>query len=304
MTTGQPLEARGLLTLGASSIAHLGDPEPGVDNQGVELPGTQVFGAVKARIGDYASFGFMYENGFDQGAKKLNSSQPDVDNGNVQGYGFSLDFSIPIDEKWRVGVGVDAMLWSCPYVSYQTTTDGNITVRDEGTDTVDQFSASLTPSFKVDTDVTLFGGITVRQHPTIEQKVMGTLLDDVEVDSGPANYIISAGIEGAVAGGAVLLSAFGYYDVSRDPAKYGPGMGVMVSLPFGRRKAQPQPPPGYPPGYQPYPGQYPGQPYPPQPYPQPYPPQPYPPQPYPPPQPPATPAPAPAPEPPPAPPGG
>ena len=299
MTSGQPLDGRGQLSVGASSVAHLGDPEAGTDNQGIELPGTQLFGALKGRIGQHVSFGMLYENGLDKGAKKLNSSQPDVDNGNVQGWGMTLDISIPVDERWRIGVGVDAMLWSCPYVSYETTTTGSITLREEGSDTVETFAASITPSFKLDKDVTLFGGLTIRNQPTIQQKGQGVLLlDDVEVESGPANYIVAAGIEGSLADGAILLSALAYYDVSRDPAKYGPGMGVMLSLPFGRRSSAPpqQPPPGAiyaPPVYGP------PQPYPPQPYPPPPPPPPPAPQPYPPAPAPAPIEPAPAPAPPP-----
>src|SRR5688572_18741869 len=64
MTSGQPIEGRGQLSLGASSVAHLGDPEIGDDkNAGVEIPGTQLFGALKGRIGEIFSFGVLYENG-------------------------------------------------------------------------------------------------------------------------------------------------------------------------------------------------------------------------------------------------
>src|SRR5687768_16631106 len=123
MTTGQPLEGRGQLSVGASSVAHLGDPKPaGTENQGIEIPGTQFFGAFKGGIGDIFSFGIIYENGLDKGAKKLNASQPDVNHGNVEGYGITMDFAIPIDEKWRIGVGVDATIWSCPYTEFETTT--------------------------------------------------------------------------------------------------------------------------------------------------------------------------------------
>lgn len=248
MTSGQPLEGRGQLSLGASSVAHLGDPEVGDDpNAGVEIPGTQLFGALRGRIGKHASLGVLYENGLDQGAKKLRETQPDVDGGNVQGYGLTLDVAIPIDAQWTVGVGVDGMVWRVPYTSYETYADGTYTVMDEGRDGVETFAASITPSYKLDPELTLFGGLTIRQHPTIEAKGMdvGTVFDDIEVEAGPANYIVSAGVEGALADGAVLVSAVAYYDLTREPAKYGPGMGVMVSLPFGRRPKQAPPPPGY-----------------------------------------------------------
>jgi hypothetical protein len=266
MTTGQPLSGRALFSAGASSIAHLGDPQKGdTPNQGIEIPGTQFFGSLKGGIGDIFSFGLLYENGLDKGAKKINSSQPDVDNGNVQGWGMSLDFVIPIDERFKIGVGVDAMLWSCPYQEFSTTAGGQITIEQSGTDTVSALAGSITPSYKIDKDVVLFGGLTVRNHPTIDQKGMGTTLDSVEVDSGPGNYIVSAGVEGSVANGSLLLSAMAYYDISRDPAKYGPGMAAMISVPLGKKHPpQPQqPPPGYiyaPPGYpnQPPPPGYPG----------------------------------------------
>lgn len=282
MTSGAPIEGKGQLSIGASSVAHLGDPEQGdVSNQGIELPGTQLFGNLKGRFGEHFSFGILYETGLDKGAKKLNSSQPDVDEGNTHGYGISMDVAIPIDEKWNIGVGVDAMLWSCPYVEYDTVVGtGGFTYHDRGRDTVEQLAASITPSYKIDDDILVFGGLTVKNHPTIDQKGTGTTIDDVQVDAGPGNYIISGGIEASLAKGAIKLSAMAYYDVSRDPAKYGPGMALMLSLPFGKRHDPNQPPPAgviYSP--QPY-----GQPpYGPQPYPpQPYPPQPYPPQPYPP----------------------
>ena len=281
MTTGAPIEGRGELSIGASSVAHLGDPKEGdVDNQGIEIPGTQLFGGLKGRFGEHFTFGALYEVGLDKGAKKINASQPDVDEGNAHGYGISMDIAIPIDEKWNIGVGLDAMLWSCPYVAYKTVVGtGGFTISERSRDTVSQLAASITPSYKIDSDILIFGGLTVKNHPTIDQKVTGTTFDDVDVDSGPGNYIISAGIEASLAKDKIKLSAMGYYDVSRDPAKYGPGMAVMMSLPFGP-KAQPQqqPPPGVIYAPQPY---YP-QPYPPQPYPpQPYPPQPQPPQPQP-----------------------
>src|SRR5687767_1930507 len=98
------------------------------------------------------------------------------------------------------------MLWSCPWREFETTTTGvPVTTDREGTDTVGTFAASITPSYKVDKQVTVFGGLTVRQHPTLDQKGMGTNIDDPEVESGPGNYIVSAGVEGALADGKLLL---------------------------------------------------------------------------------------------------
>ena len=70
MTTGQPLAGKGQLGLGASSVAHFGKPGVGDPNAGIEIPGTQLHGDLRARLGEMVSFGILYENGLDQGAKR------------------------------------------------------------------------------------------------------------------------------------------------------------------------------------------------------------------------------------------
>ena len=302
MTTGQPIDGQAQLAVGASSVAHLGKPGVGDPNAGVEIPGTQLHGDLRARIGESVSFGILYENGLDQGAKPLKSTQPPVEGGNVAGYGLAMDVSIPTsDPRFRVGLGVDAIVWSVPYVEYFTCAAGEdcfpYSVQESGRDLVETFAASLTPSFKATPEVTVFGGVTARQHPTIQQKgmEMDPLFSEPEVESGPINFIVSGGASFSLGNGAVYASAIAYWDVSSDPAKYKPGLALMLAVPFGKSYAarQSQPPPQYPPPGYPPPGYY-------APPPQQYPPPGYPPQGYPPPQPYAPPAPA-APPPPPAP---
>jgi hypothetical protein len=292
MTSGQPLSAAGQLDVGASSVASLGKPEAGDSNAGIEVPSTQLHGGLKLRVGETAAVGVIYENGLAQNAEKLNSSQPDVKGGGVQGYGLSLDISIPTgNPNFRVGLGVDAIMWSVPYVEYFSCAAGEscfpFSIQTEGRDNVGQLALSLTPSFKVSEDLSLFGGLTVRQHPTIDQKGMEQepLFSEPEVESGPANVLISSGAELSLANGGLLASGVIYWNASQNPAKYKGGFGLMLSVPLGKRgpPVKSQPPVIMVP--QPYPGQYPPQPYPPGPAPYP-PPTPYPaPAPYPPPAP-------------------
>ncbi|MBS1118070.1 MAG: hypothetical protein H6Q90_298 [Deltaproteobacteria bacterium] len=294
MTNGQPLTGKGQVSLGASSVANLIEPGVGDPDAGIEIPGTQLHGDLRGRISDLLSFGILYENGLEQGAVPLKRTQPPVNGGSVQGYGVAIDVSIPTgNPKLHVGLGVDAMVWSVPYVQYFTCAAGDTCfpymIEDRGHDLVDSFAASITPSYRVADDVTLFGGVTVRQHPTIQQKGMelDPLFQEPEVESGPPNFIVSGGAEISFADGGILASAMAYYDVSQTPAKYGPGLALMVTLPFGKVKPTPPvtvlvpvapqgyPPPGYPqPGYpaQPvYPAQPPYPAPPPGPVPLPYP---------------------------------
>ncbi len=275
MTTGQQLTAPGQLDVGASSVTSLGKPEIGTDaNAGIEVPSTQLHGALKLRTGEIAAIGFVYENGLAQGAEKLRDTQPDVKGGGVQGYGFTLDLAIPTgNPNFTVGAGIDAMLWSVPYVEYFTCAATEscfpFQIQTKGRDNVGQLAISITPSLKVSEDLTLFGGITMRQHPTIDAKgqEQDPLFSEPEVESGPANFMISAGGEVALADGALLASGMLYWNASQAPAKYKGGLGMMVSMPLGKR-GPPKPPPAVFMVPQPLPGQYP----PPQPYPAPYPP--------------------------------
>jgi hypothetical protein len=265
MSGGHPLSGYGQLTLGASSLAHFGGPGVGDPDAGVEIPGTQLFGSLRGQLNDTFSIGLVYENGLDQGAKPLKTTQPPVEGGNVQGYGITADVSIRTSNpKLRVGLGIDAMLWSVPYVEYFTCAAGEAcfpySIVASEKDTVEAFAASVTPSYRTSDDVTVFGGVTVRQHPTIQQKgvEMDPLLDGPDVESGPANFIFSGGVEVALADHALLATAIAYWDVTRDPAKYGPGAALLLSVPFGKRghapPPQPMPPP--PPGYGPPPAGY------------------------------------------------
>lgn len=281
MTSGQPLDGRGQLGIGASSVANLGKPRVGDPNAGIEIPGTQLHGDLRARIGESFSLGILYEHGMDQGATKLKSTQPDVDGGPVSGYGISMDMSIRTgDPRFRIGIGVDTIVWSVPYVEYLTCAAGEecfpYMIEGEGRDTVTTFAASITPSYRASDDIVLFAGATVRQHPTLPQK--GTVtdpgFDEVEVQSGPANFLVSGGAELSLADGGLLASAVAYWDVSRDPAKYKPGIGVQLSIPLGkhrsRTQAQPMPHPQPMPYPTPMPPPQPMPPPPPMPQPAPY----------------------------------
>jgi hypothetical protein len=267
--SGAPLDGRAELSAGASSVANLGDPGVGDPNAGIEIPGTQLHGDFRLAMGGL-SVGMIYENGLERTAHALKSTQPPVDGGNVEGYGFMIDYAIHTgNPRFWIGLGVEAILWDAPYVEYYTCAAEEecfpYALQTKGNDTVGTLAGSITPTYRID-DFTLFGGVTAREHPTIQQKGMDRdpLFDGPEVESGPVNFVISGGAEYTFPNAPLKLSAVAYWDVTRTPAKYGPGLALLVTLPIGKNAPRVRapmpvyPPPGYvpaypPPGYPPYP---------------------------------------------------
>lgn len=268
MHSGHPLDGVAELSFGASSVAHTTDLGEGDPEAGVEVPGTQLHGDARFRLSEVFALGFVYENGLDETAKRPKEEQPPVDEGNVEGYGITADISIrTMDPRLQIGLGFDMMVWSVPYVEYLTCapTDpcfpAEFDIMTRGTDRTETFGISLTPSYRTGT-LTFFGGLTARQHPTIQQK--GTETDPLlegegDVESGPFNLVISAGLEAALMGGALETSLVLYQDVTQDPVRYGPGIGILVNVPLGRRTpapvstGEPYPAPAAPPPPEPAP---------------------------------------------------
>jgi hypothetical protein len=252
MNSGHPLAGKAQLTVGASSLAHLGTPGAGDPDAGVEIPGTQLFASLRAKFRDDSSIGLLYENGLDEGAEPLDRTQPPVEGRNVQGYGLASDYSVGLlDPRFRIGLGTDVMFWAVPYVEYLTCAADQecfpYSIQNEGTEIVMTFTGSVAPSFRLSDEVTLFAGLTLRQHPTLKQKGMAQASLDGPRITSPFNFLLSGGMELAIGGGRVLATAIAYWDVSREPARYGPGVAVLLSIPFGKRDPAPAAPAGPPP---------------------------------------------------------
>jgi hypothetical protein len=244
--SGQPVDGVVELSAGVSSAAHFRNPTVGNDEAAVEIPGTQIRGDGRLKVGDYLALGFLFESGLDATAHKPRRSQADVDNGNVNGFGVTSEVSIPTsDPRLRVGVALEMIVWSVPWVEWRTCADpicgdDPFTYEDKGTDLTSTWAFGVIPSWKAGA-LTLFGGATLRQHPTIIQKGTETdpfFDDEGDVQAGPFNLIVSAGLDAELAGGAVRGSVIVYQDLTADPVQYGPGVGAFLTVPLGRKPAQ------------------------------------------------------------------
>lgn len=247
LRSGAPMETPAELAVGASSLAHtrLGSSD---DSAAVEVPGTQVEGAMRLRIGR-ASLGLIYAEGLDSGARPIHDNQPPVEAGNTRGYGLTVSGAIPTgDPRWHVGLNVELMTWSVPYIEYVTCVE-NCGIepwmyREEGRASVSQAAIGILPTYNAGT-WNVWGGVTLRNHPTIEQKGIEVGIDfEDEVEEGEFNTVLSAGADFEL-GGGFRAGVTVYQVVHGKPASYGPGIAAMFTIPLGQRDAPraPAPPP-------------------------------------------------------------
>lgn len=258
--TGQPMgPARAAISLASVSTLGLGKPEE-VDgaNAGVEIPRWHASAAARIRVTRDFDLGLLYDHGFELGARKLDSTQPDSDNGDVSGAGFGAHYSIPTSiEGFRIGIASNLLIYSVPYIEYRTCIDGcagnPFLDISRHRDNIAVLSQSVIPSWKIDDRWTIYASITARNHPTVDKKSIESVVapNDEPIEAGPFNIIVNAGADIDL-GHGIRAAAHVYQPVYAEPVKYGPTIGLSLTLPLFREPARPQPAPSYSP-YAPYP---------------------------------------------------
>jgi hypothetical protein len=253
--SGQPMTSEREVTLGAPTVGSFRRPkeEPGA-NAGVEIPRWHFDGAVRYSRGD-TDIGFRIDYGLNKGSTQVRSDQPNVDNGDVFGGGLQMHWSTELNPKLRLGFGLEVMLYSIPWVEYRTEVNGLYSIVNEERDTIAVVGAGVIPSFQAAPNLVLFGGVTVRNHPTIERATTetGVFVGEDEVEFGPANLIGHLGAEFTL-GNGMRVMAFVYQPAPAAPARYGPTLGINLTIPIGRSVTAPPPPPSTSPTPTPPPG--------------------------------------------------
>lgn len=259
--SGQPIHGgRGSLYLHHSAVTHMRNPHEARDsNSGVYIPRYQIGGGGRIRFGQNWDLGFIFEHGLRSGSIAVAPDVPPRPNQDVFGLGMSVGYSIPATPRFRVGLVLDTLLYAVPKVEYyasecnKDTNWENCTPVNRETNVVPVFSLSVIPSVLVSRFLVLFGGITVRNHPTIEKE--GWALDgtDKDVEMGPPNVTLGVGAEFRLHRRLFFMLQM-YYPVTRNPVVYYPvvGAGFSVSLgqeyeavvPHGPPAGYPQPPVG------------------------------------------------------------
>jgi hypothetical protein len=238
LTSGQPLVTSAELSGGLSNVTDMMAPRVGNASQAVEVPGTEMRDELRIRLGRRGTLALIYEDGFGATSQKPDPTQAPIGDGDVRGYGVSLSYAIPTSTPGlSVGLTFEHMLWSLPYVEYQTCTGADCS----GTDTIIAhgranpmtFGLGIAPSYRMGA-ITLFGGLFGRNHPTALRKEMNVRFDDDDsVTSGPFNLLLHAGIEFELADRLSALILL-HQDVIADPLRYGPGIGIALTGRIGK----------------------------------------------------------------------
>jgi len=237
LASGQPLETTGEFSAGLSNVTDFIKPGVGDASQAVEVPGTEMRDELRFRIGKRGQAALIYEHGFGGTSQQPDATQAPVGRGDVRGYGGSFGYAFDTGTPgFAVGTTVELMSWSVPYVEYVTCTDCtyNYMVVNHGRAQPVSLGLGVTPSYRSGR-WTYFGGAFARNHPTTARKELGTDItfsDDGDVQDGPFNVLIHAGVEVELQRwlSAILVV---HQDVVANPVQYGPGVGFALTGRFG-----------------------------------------------------------------------
>jgi hypothetical protein len=252
--SGQPVRGGlGEAFLHHSAVTHMRNPHEAPNaNAGVYIPRYQIGAGARFRLGQNFDIGPVFEYGLRQGSFAVAEDVPPRPDKDTMGFGLSVAYSIHATSRFRIGIAVDTLLYFIPKVAYIDDTacsppDWNCQKVDDDVDVVPVLALSVMPSVLVTRWLVLFGGITLRNHPTIDKESWTTTWDDVDVEMGPANVTLGAGAEFRLHKRVFLMLQL-YYPVTRDPVVYYPVVGAGIKVSFGPAyqappKVEKEPPP-------------------------------------------------------------
>lgn len=231
LRSGAPLDAPLEASFGASSAFDLRAPRLVDHTAAVETPAVQLRGEVRIRLGTFGELHLANEHALDPTA--LDPTQAPIPGGhNAWSFNLGLRYAVPIAPGMFLGLGVESVVWTLPYVEYRSCVanceGAPAQERDSGTDNLWGLAADITPTYRSG-DLTLFAGLHIAPNPTIQRK--GTEIGAIDYDSdlalGPTSYIIHAGAEYKL--GPVSLLAQIQQDLGGSPVAYGPSFGFAIA---------------------------------------------------------------------------
>lgn len=237
----QPIAHSGTLvrspevSVGSPSLASTRKPRVAAsENAGIVIPRWQGQGALRLPWGNATTIGFHVDYGLDQDSVALSDDQPDP-KGDTMGAAVSMFYTAIVSPDFEVGVGGQLWLYSIPYVEYDTCVNclgGVYTEVDHDRNLIPVVSIGILPTFKVAPNVSLFGGVNIRNHPTIEKSdfSIGPESDvDEEVESGPPNAIASIGGD-IMLTHKIRLTGYLHRPIAAKPVVYGVTAGFMLTF--------------------------------------------------------------------------
>ena len=234
LRTGEPIAGMAEVSVGASSFADARDPRLVDSTAAVEVPSRQYRGELRLRI-RRAEIAGIYEWANGGTMQALDATQAPVDEGNVEGRGAAVRYSIDAGSGLSFGLGLEALAWSIPYVEYRTCVQ-NCAINDapqmqviHGSQSVATLAFAFTPTYRIGR-FAFFAGTYARRQPTIVRKGTEMYVDsghDTDVGEGRYNWLVHGGVEMRLPIVSVLLQI--QQDLTRDPVWYGPSLGFALA---------------------------------------------------------------------------
>jgi hypothetical protein len=265
LRTGEPLAGPIELSVGASTIGDVKDPQLVDKDASVEVAREQMRAELRIRLGKRGELAPIFEQAIGGSMQALDTTQAPVESGAPTGLGLATRYSFDTGQPGlSFGVGVEAMTWQIPYVEYRTCVayceenGAPLQQMHHGSESVGTLGLSLIPTYRRG-NVALFAGAYARRHPTIVRKGSEMYASDYDqdVDGGRYNWLLDAGIEYRLP--VISVMATVQQNLTRDPVAYGPSFGLAIAFRVPDRKparvaAEPPPspivqagPPGAPP---------------------------------------------------------
>jgi hypothetical protein len=231
-STGQPMEQQLGFELGATNLMNLDEPSAGTDPAaGIAVAQHQGRATFALAPTDFFHLAFFHERAFRGNATEISPTIPPLDDRSALGYGFALAFSVPTSTPgFRIGIDTELTAWGIPYLSFTESSESYTPDVDRGHDVVGTAALGVTPSYRSG-PWTVYGGMTVRNHPTMVEEVTSEWVSpEPDVLEGPFNATAAAGVGFRQDNVEIVVAA--HQTVTTDPVRYGPAVGVTLKV-FG-----------------------------------------------------------------------
>jgi hypothetical protein len=218
-TTGQPMTEPLELSVGTADLLATGDPSDGGGNAGLYIPRVDLNGGLRARIGPLA-LGLVYDHGANDGATAVAPDMPHPD-GDTYGGGVTIAYAAG-SGPFHVGLELDLLRYSIPWKEMWTCVQdcqfGVAPTVQQGREGVGVYAVGVVPSVRTSWGA-VYGGATLRNHPTIAKGDVEQIEIFAPVESGPVNLVLSFGVEVRLAG-TLRGGLLAYVPLGDDPVRY------------------------------------------------------------------------------------
>jgi hypothetical protein len=246
MTTGQPQPTRVALGAGAPALADLSEPSLTDNNAGIGLPRRTTRVMFSVALKPNMSISAIRDVGTGRKPYTFDPTLPKLDGRDLEGRGLQWDYSIRTgDPHFRVGLAVEMMYWIVPWVGVDSCIAdceyGDPSAYLWGDDFVATLGVAVAPSYRISKNLTVFGNLSAKNHPTLVNAVTNIGHQPVDVDGGPFSFLVAGGMALELDRHLELALQIAQA-VTNDPVGYGPSVSGWLRVGFGSSDEPPRRP--------------------------------------------------------------